>query len=162
LLLLRLHDIGFSVAAVILAYVGYNVVYAAGSYPAGLLADRLPKRRVFGIGLAFFAIGYLGLGVTRSHLLAWLLLVSYGVFTAFTDGVGKAWISSLAPSGHQAGAQGVFQGVTGAAVLLAGIWAGLAWGHDGRLPLLISGTAGALIAAVLLVGNRLGSRGVRR
>ena len=58
LLLLRLHEIGFSLPAVILAYVTYNLVYAAASYPAGLLADRLPRRRVFGIGLLFFAVGY--------------------------------------------------------------------------------------------------------
>ena len=98
LLLLRLHEIGFSVVAVILAYVGYNVVYAAASYPAGLLADRMPRPRVFGVGLLFFAVGYLGLGLTHSHLLAWLVLGLYGLFSAFTDGVGKAWISGLAPS----------------------------------------------------------------
>ena len=51
LLLLRLNEIGFGVVEVILAYVTYNLVYALGSYPAGLLADRLPRSVVFGIGL---------------------------------------------------------------------------------------------------------------
>ncbi len=37
LLLLRLNEIGFSVIEVILAYVGYNAVYALASYPAGWL-----------------------------------------------------------------------------------------------------------------------------
>lgn len=150
LLLLRLHDIGFSVPALFLAYVGYNLVYAAASYPAGLLADRLPRQRVFGIGLLFFAIGYLGLGLTQSPLLAWVVLALYGLFSAFTDGVGKAWISTLVPAGQQAGAQGTFQGLTGLGVLLAGVWAGLAWGSDGHLPLIVSGTAGALVALYLL------------
>ena len=45
LLLLRLNEIGFSVVEVILAYVGYNAVYALASYPAGLLADRIPRTR---------------------------------------------------------------------------------------------------------------------
>ncbi len=151
LLLLRLHEIGFSVPAVILAYVGYNLVFVAASYPAGLLADRLPRQRVFGIGLAFFAVGYLGLGLTHSHLLAWLVLALYGLFSAFTDGVGKAWISALVPAEHQAGAQGTFQGLTGLGVLLAGVWAGLAWGSDGHLPLIVSGITGAIIAALLLI-----------
>ena len=53
LILLRLKEIGFSVAEVILAYVGYNMVYALGSYPAGSLADRIPKPTVFGIGMVF-------------------------------------------------------------------------------------------------------------
>ena len=62
LLLLRLNEIGFSVVEVILAYVTYNAVYAVSSYPAGLLADRIPRPAVFGIGLVFFAIGYVGTG----------------------------------------------------------------------------------------------------
>lgn len=151
LLLLRLHDIGFSVPALFLAYVGYNLAYATASYPAGLLADRLPRQRVFGIGLIFFAVGYLGLGLTHSHLLAWLVLALYGLFSAFTDGVGKAWISTLVPAEHQAGAQGTFQGLTGLGVLFAGVWAGLAWGKDGHLPLIVSGITGAIIAAFLLI-----------
>lgn len=150
LLLLRLHDIGFSVREVILAYVGYNVVYAAASYPAGRLSDLIPRSRVFAIGLLFFAVGYVGLGLTHNHLMAWLILGLYGLFTAFTDGVGKAWISTLAPPEHQAGAQGIFQGLTGMGILLAGVWAGLAWGSDGRIPLLVSGTVGAAIAVVLI------------
>lgn len=156
LLLLRLHEIGFTVPAVILAYVGYNAVYAAASYPAGLLADRLPRQRVFGIGLLFFAVGYLGLGLTHSHPLAWLVLGLYGLFTAFTDGVGKAWISGLAPADHQSGAQGTFQGLVGLGVLLAGIWAGLAWGEAGRGPLLVSGSVGAIIGLVLLTARVIG------
>src|SRR5689334_1922601 len=64
LLLLRLNEIGFSVVEVILAYVTYNAVYAIASYPAGLLADRIPRPVVFGVGLVFFAIGYTGLGLT--------------------------------------------------------------------------------------------------
>ena len=150
LLLLRLHEIGFGVVEVILAYVTYNLVYALGSYPAGLLADRLPRSVVFGIGLVFFAIGYLGLGLTTDRLTAWLLLGSYGLFAACTDGVGKAWISSMVGAERQATAQGVFQGFSGMAILIAGVWAGLFWGADGRLPLLVSGAVGACFAAVLL------------
>ena len=150
LLLLRLHEIGFGVAAVILAYVTYNLVYALGSYPAGVLADRLPRSAVFGFGLAFFAIGYIGLGLTTNPVAAWLLIGVYGVFTACTDGVGKAWVSSLVGSDRQATAQGVFQGGSGLAILVAGVWAGLLWGADGRVPLLVSGAVAACFAAALL------------
>jgi MFS family permease len=151
LLLLRLNEIGFSVVEVILAYVTYNAVYAIVSYPAGLLADRIPRPAVFGLGLAFFAIGYTGLGLTADTVAAWLLIGVYGVFTGCTDGVGKAWISSLIPSELQGSAQGVFQGASGFAVLAAGLWAGFLWGADGRLPLLISGIAGGVFALGLLV-----------
>jgi MFS family permease len=147
---LRLNEIGFSVIDVILAYVAYNAVYALSSYPAGVLADRVPRAAVFGIGLVFFAIGYGGLGMTDEPLAAWLLIGVYGLFTGCTDGVGKAWISSLVGSDLQASAQGVFQGASGFAMLVAGLWAGLSWGTDGRLPLLISGAVGATFAVVLL------------
>jgi MFS family permease len=120
------------------------------SYPAGVLADRLPRHRVFGLGLLFFGIGYLGLGLVHDRLVAWLLLVAYGLFAAFTDGVGKSWVSVLVGAGEQGRAQGTLQGATGAGILLAGIWAGLAWGADGRMPLLLSGTVGLTFAAVLL------------
>lgn len=150
LLLLRLNEIGFSVVGVILAYVTYNLVYAMASFPAGLLADRLPRSTVFGIGLVFFAVGYLGLGLTADPVAAWVLIGVYGLFTACTDGVGKAWVSALVDGDHQATAQGVFQGGSGLAILAAGIWAGLLWGADGRVPLLIAGAVGGLFATALL------------
>ncbi|HTI74412.1 MAG TPA: MFS transporter [Mycobacterium sp.] len=150
LLLLRLNEIGFSVVEVILAYVGYNAVYALASYPAGMLADRFPRPAVFGVGLVFFAIGYTGLGLTTDTVTSWVLVGAYGLFTACTDGVGKAWISSLVGPDVQASAQGVFQGASGFAVLAAGLWAGFLWGADGRLPLLISGIVGGLFAVALL------------
>ena len=151
LLLLRLNEIGFSVVEVILAYVGYNLVYAVSSYPAGLLADRIPRPAVFGIGLVFFAVGYIGLGLTTNIVAAWVLIGVYGLFTGCTDGVGKAWISSLVGADLQASAQGVFQGATGFAVLTAGLWAGFLWGADGRLPLLVSGVVGGVFAVVVLL-----------
>ncbi len=153
LILLRLNEIGFSVAEVILAYVGYNLVYALASYPAGALGDRIPRPAVFGVGLVFFAVGYIGLGITTDIIAAWLLLGLYGLFTACTDGVGKAWISTLVPTELQSSAQGIFQGATGFAVLSAGLWAGLLWGTRGQLPLLISGIVGGLFAGVLLIGS---------
>lgn len=153
LLLLRLNEIGFSVTGVVAAYVAYNGCYALLSYPAGALADRWPRHRVYAVGLACFAVAYLGLGLVESKPWAVVLLIVYGGFAACTDGVGKAWISSLAPEGRQGTAQGLFQGLTGAAILIAGLWAGLAWGGDGVVPLLISGTVAVALTAILLTGR---------
>ena len=150
LLLLHLSQIGFGVEGVILAYVGYNAVYAAASYPAGALTDRIGPRPVVGIGLVFFAVGYAGLGATRSVGLSCLLLAAYGLFAACTDGPGRAWVSRHAGALRQGAAQGFVQGLSGFAVLAAGLWAGLLWGADGRLPLLLAGTAAALLALALL------------
>jgi MFS family permease len=151
LLLLHLSQIGFGVPAVILAYVGYNAVYAITSYPAGALSDRFGPRRVYAVGLVFFALCYLGLGSTRSILLSWLLLAAYGLFAACTDGVGKAWVSRYAGALRQGAAQGFVQGLGGFAVLVAGLWAGLAWGSVGAVPLLVAGSVAAVLAVTLLV-----------
>jgi MFS family permease len=160
LLLLRLDEIGFSVSEVLAAYITYNAVYTLLSYPAGALADRLPPAAVFGAGLVLFAVAYTGLGLTHDHATAWLLLAGYGGFTAFTDGVGKAWISRLLPAATQGTGQGVFQGLTGIGVFVAGLWAGLLWGPDGTIPLLVSGGVAALLAVALLTAA-FGRSGVR-
>jgi hypothetical protein len=61
---------------------------------------------------------------------------------------GKAWICELVPSHRLGTAQGLYQGA-GAAILLAGLWAGLARQSDGRIPLLVSGTVAHTLAAAL-------------
>ena len=156
LLLLRAHELGLSTGAVIGAYIVYNAVYAAASYPAGSLSDRWPRHLVFAAGLGFFTVGYLGLGLTQTPELVFVLLPLYGGFAACTDGVGKAWVASLAPSDRQGGAQGLYQAVTGGAVLVAGLWAGLSWNGTGRIPLLVAGSVGAAMAVVMLtLGSRL-------
>ena len=136
----------------VLAYVVFNSVYTLASSPAGALADRLPRPTVYAIGLVAFAAGYLGLGLLDRGAGIFVVIGVYGLFPAFTDGVGKAWVSSLVPK-HRAGrAQGVFQALNNGAVLIAGLWAGLLWstgpGH-GVVPLLVAGGA-ALVAALVL------------
>lgn len=160
LLLLRVTELGFSTTEVVLAYVLFNTVYSLGSYPAGILTDRWPLPAVYAVGLLAFAVAYLGLGLVRGGGAVFALLALYGVFPAFTDGVGKAWISTLVPAEHRGRAQGAFQALTSAAVLVAGAWAGLAWNAGpgaGVLPLLVAGSA-ALLAALAMVGFQLRHR----
>ena len=93
----------------------------------------------------------------------WLLLPLYGGYTALTDGVGKAWIADLLPQQSTGTGLGLYQGIAGGAVLIAGVWAGLAWGETGRLPLVVSGAVAATLALLLaLTGWRLESTGSAR
>jgi MFS family permease len=159
LVLLRVSELGFTAAGVVAAYVLYNLAYTAVSFPAGVLADRWPRSRVFALGLTCFAIGYTGLGLVAGGWVVLLLLVVYGGFNGFTDGVGKAWVSGLVPPEVRGRAQGVFQGVSGGAVLVAGLWAGLLWDvgpGNGQLPLVLSGVIGGVAAVSLwTAGGRL-------
>ncbi len=156
LLLLRVMDLGFSTTEVVLGYVVFNTVYTLGSYPAGVLTDRWPRPYVYGIGLLAFAVGYLGLGLVEGGPMVFVLLGVYGLFPAFTDGVGKAWVSSLVPDDLRGRAQGVFQGMNSGAILLAGTWAGLLWNAGagaGTVPLIVSGVVALAAGAALIIAG---------
>ncbi len=156
LLILRAHELGLGFTSIILVYALYNLAYAALSLPAGIVSDRIPRRVVYATGLLVFAVAYTGLGLVQDAIWVWLLLPLYGAYTALTDGVGKAWISDLVPDTALGTGLGTFQGVLGGCTLIASIWAGLAWGGDGHVPLLISGIGvGVLAVALLLAGRRL-------
>jgi MFS family permease len=158
LLLLRVLQLGYSTTQVVLAYVVFNSVYTLGSYPAGALADRLPRSIVYSIGLAAFAAGYLGLGLVHHGAGVFVIAGVYGLFPAFTDGVGKAWVSSLVPKGQAGRAQGMFQALNNVAVLLAGLWAGLLWNIGpgrGAVPLVAAGCAALVAAGVMPFLTRL-------
>ena len=157
LLLLRVSELGFTTTQVVLAYVVYNLVYTLGSYPAGAWSDRLPRPLVYGVGLLAFGVAYAGLAAVGHSGWAFVLMAVYGLFPAFTDGVGKAWISHLVPDEHRGRAQGVFQSLTNGAVFVAGLWAGLTWTlgpGGGVVPLVVSGVAGFVAAVALIVGRR--------
>jgi len=155
LLLLRAKELGFGFAGVVLVYTLYNLTYSLLSYPAGTWSDRVPRRKVFAVGIGVFAVAYFGLGVITSAAWVWVLLPVYGAYTALTDGVSRAWVADLAPDATGT-ALGTYAGLSGAASIVAGIWAGLAWGGTGRLPLMISGTVAAVLAATLwFAGDRL-------
>lgn len=154
-LILRANELGLGFAGVILAYAAYNASYAGLSYPAGIVSDRLSRRVVYATGLVIFAIAYIGLGLATSAWWVWILLPVYGGYTALTDGVSKAWVTDLVPAEMIGSGQGVFQCATGVAALVAGIWAGLAWGGDGRWPLLVAGAVTAVLAIVMLVAGRV-------
>lgn len=153
-IILRAKALGLGFVGIILAYVLYNVSYAGLSYPAGHISDRVPRRLVFATGLAVFALAYVGLGVVTSSAWVWPLLAVYGAYTALTDGVGKAWVADLLPRGREGSGLGLYQGVIGGASLVAGIWAGLAWHGNGRIPLVISGVVVAVLSIVLFTAGR--------
>jgi len=154
LLILRAKELGLSFVQIILVYTLYNAAYSLLSYPAGAVSDRLPRRLVFAAGLGVFAVAYIGLGVVHSAGWVWVLLPFYGAYTALTDGVSKAWVADLLPADRMGTGLGVYYGLTGSAALVAGVWAGLAWGGTGHLPLVISGVAVAILAVVLVASGR--------
>jgi MFS family permease len=154
LLILRTKELGLGFVGVVSAYVLYNCAYAALSYPAGIVSDRVPRRLVFACGLVVFAIAYTGLGLATTSAWVWVLLPGYGAYTALTDGIGKAWVADLLPASYTGSGLGLFYGTTGVAAVLAGVWAGLAWNGTGRVPLIVSGVTTGVLALVLFAFGR--------
>jgi MFS family permease len=68
------------VKAAALVVTVYGVVYNFGSYAAGMLADRLDRRLILGIGLIGNAAAVAGLGLTRNYEFILLLAVAAGLF----------------------------------------------------------------------------------
>lgn len=147
LLLLHLSQIGISASGVVLAYVLFNVIGAALALPAGTLSDRYGRGPMYAVGLAAFAVSYIGLGITTDPGMSYLFMGLYGIFPAFTDGVGKAWVTELADSHSRGKAQGAFKMWQTFGILAAGTWAGLLWNigsGNGGTALVIAGCLAAI------------------
>lgn len=149
-LILRARDLGLSASGVILAYALFNLVNAAFSIPAGRWADQLGRLRVFRWGLFVFAAVYLGFAVAPSKVWVWPLFAVYGLYMAFTDGVGRAVVLDMVPASVKGKALGVTQAVSGGAVLIAGLSAGILWEVIGPAAPFVVGAATALGAWLLL------------
>ena len=150
LLLLRLHDIGFSTNGVVLSYMLFSAVTVLAAYPAGYVADKFSPRIVYAVGLLAFAGAYATLGLTQNHSVAIIALAMYGLFPALTDGVGKAWIAGLSEDHHRGHAQGVYQASMNFAVLAAGIWGGAMWSSGSTQWPLVIAAIGAVIGSLAL------------
>lgn len=151
-LVLRARDLGLGLTGAVLAYVVLKLVATATSFPAGILADQIGRRRVLGVGFGLFAGVYGGLALIgfASTTWIWPLFALYGLYLALTDGVGRAVIVDLAPGSLRGGALGLYQGAVGLMALASSLLAGLLWQSVGAWSPFALGAVTALLAVVLL------------
>lgn len=126
-LLLRAKQSGLTDAAVIGVYIFYNLVYAAFSYPLGVLADKIGLKSVFIFGLFSFAAVYFGMAFEGGLLTFYLLFFLYGLYAAATEGISKAWISTLTDKKDTATAIGTYAAFQSVCTMLASALAGFIW-----------------------------------
>lgn len=157
-LLIRMKGFGYSDSMVVFIYAFYNLTYAAVSYPAGALSDRVGRWPVMAAGWALYSAVYLGFAVVRAPSLVWPLFALYGVYMGMTHGVGKAIIAGLAPADKKGTALGIFQMGSGLAALSSSLIAGFLWDRFGPAAPFWFGGVAALAAAALVP---LVARGVR-
>ncbi|MCX5658358.1 MAG: MFS transporter [Planctomycetota bacterium] len=151
-LLLRASDLGFSPWTVVMMYATFNATYAALSYGAGALSDRIGRWRIIALGWAIYAVVYIGFALMSSSesWAVWPLMAFYGVYMALTDGVGKALIADRAPSAKRGTAMGIFYALTGLTTLGASLLAGMVWDRAGPKAAFLIGAGFAVMALISL------------
>lgn len=156
-LLLLARQRGLSPAAVIGLYILYNATYVLSAWPLGHLADRLGPRRLLVGGLVVFAGVYGGVALVHELWAFGALFALYGVYAAATEGVSKAWVSTLCTKADTGAALGTFAGLSSLAALGASAGAGLLWQWRGSGATFGLAAAVAVGVAAYLATTRLGS-----
>jgi len=150
-LLLRAKDLGSPLPQVILFYLVYNIIYALVSYPAAYLSDRWGRKKILVLGYFFYGLVYLGFAVNHSLSNFWFLFGFYGLYIGFTEGVEKALISDIAPSGLRATSIGLHATFVGIGLLPASLFAGILWKFFGpAAPFYFGGLMGILASLGLM------------
>jgi MFS family permease len=148
-LVLRAQQGGVPIALVPLVMVAMNVVYSLSAYPFGKLSDRMSHRSLLALGLAVLIAADLVLA-TNDHwgvVLAGVAL--WGIHMGITQGLLATMVANTAPADLRGTAFGFFNLVSGVAMLLASVVAGLLWD---RLGAAFTFYAGAGFGAVALIG----------
>ena len=125
--ILRAQNLEVPLIHVVMMLVLFNVTYAATSLPAGVLSDKLGRRRVITFGWLIYALVYLGFALASSLWQVWLLFAVYGIYYGVVEGVARAFVADLVPEGKRGTAYGLYHGVVGLALLLASLIAGWLW-----------------------------------
>jgi MFS family permease len=151
-LILKSRYISDSNTIAILGYVFFNIIYALFSYPLGHLSDNYGKKNIFSFGLMVFSLVYLGFAFITEIILIWLLFALYGIYSASTEGVSKAWITDLVSEEWRGSAIGLLTMCSSFAIMLGSFTAGVLWDYFGAtVPFLISSIISFLIAIILFV-----------
>lgn len=150
-LILRAQNSGLALSHAPLVMIVMNVFYTAFAYPAGAAADRLSPRTLLLLGLALLIAADVVLAVAVSPVLALTGAGLWGLHLALTQGLLSKLVADTAPSELRGTAFGVFNLVSGAALLLASIIAGALWSAFGASSTFAAGAGFAAIAALGLL-----------
>ena len=155
-LVLRAENVGLSIALVPMVFVVMNAVYAASAYPAGTLSDRMDRHFILAIGFVVLIVADVVLALATGIWLVMAGVVLWGVHMGLTQGLLAAMVADTTPPEIRGTAFGIFNLVTGLALLGGNLVAGLLWDHYGPSATFFVGagvTAVALAGLVTLQGS---------
>jgi MFS family permease len=150
-LVLRALDVGVALSWVPLVMIVMNLLYAGAAYPAGSAADRVSPRTLLLLGLVLLIAADLLLAVAESPTLVFAGAALWGLHMALTQGLLAKLVADTAPAYLLGTSFGIFNLVSGGALLLASVIAGSLWSAFGASATFAAGAVFAALAAMGLL-----------
>lgn len=150
-LVLRAQQSGIPMAWVPLVMVAMNITYAASAYPFGQLSDRISPIRLLACGLLILIAADLVLAGSGHWAVILAGVCLWGIHMGMTQGLLAKMVADTAPADLRGTAYGFFNLISGGAMLIASILAGLLWDEFGSASTFYAGAAFCLLALLALV-----------
>ena len=150
-LVLRAQELGLALALIPLVLVVMNVVYALSSYPIGVLADRFDRGTLLGLGVVVLVLSDLALAFVGGLAGLALGVTLWGLHMGMTQGLLATLVADAAPANLRGTAYGLFNLVSGLALLAASVVAGGLWDAFGSRATFLAGAGFAIVALLALV-----------
>lgn len=150
-LILRAQQVGIATVTIPVVYLLFNLIYSVSSIFAGMAADRFGRKRIILCGFVLFAVVYYGFATVADVKVVWVLFALYGIYMGLTEGVQKAFLTTIIPSDFKATAFGVYNTAVGLAMFPASFIGGWLWDHISPAATFYFGAVTAVSAAVALV-----------
>jgi MFS family permease len=151
-LLLKAQAVGMPVMLVPAVMVLMNLVYAFAAYPVGVLSSNGNRMKVLMVGLVFLVIADLVLAFSSSVTGVMIGVALWGLHMGFSQGILTTLIADTAPPELRGTAFGIYNLLTGLALLAASVVAGALWDWIGPQATFLTGAA---FTAIALVGHLL-------
>ena len=149
-LVLRAQQGGIPIALVPLAMVAMNLVYAASAYPFGRLSDSMRHDWLLALGLLVLIAADLVLAIDGHWGIVLLGVALWGVHMGMTQGLLATMVADTAPADLRGTAFGFFNLMSGFAMLLASVLAGLLWDRLGASFTFYTGAIFCVVALLAL------------
>jgi MFS family permease len=153
-LVLRAKDVGLPIGLAPLVMIVMNVFYALVSYPAGAASDRMRPRTLLLLGLGLLVAADLVFAFSSTPVGALVGAALWGLHMAVTQGLLAKLVADTAPAELCGTAFGIFNLVSGVALLFASVIAGALWSAYGAPATFIAGATLAALAALGLLTYR--------
>ncbi|HHN47139.1 MAG TPA: MFS transporter [Planctomycetes bacterium] len=151
-LLIRAREMRLDIMYIPLVWAVLHVVKTITAYIGGTLSDRIGRKPVLFFGWLLYAVVYAGFSFLDGPAAVWALFPIYGIFYGATEGVAKAFVADLIPSGSRGRAFGILGMVEGLLLIPTSIVVGLLWDRMGTGQVALAAEAGlALLAAIWLI-----------